>query len=188
LVLQGESESSPKFQKYGTAFAILESDSQGRNKYTGSKIMKNIKKLFFGLIFAAFAIVSINSSAFAGDKVLTVEIPFDFYVKNEKLEAGKYEVKKNTESIFVLRSVETGKQILMTATISTANDNDKIERVVFNQYGDRYFLRSVFWHRTASGRDLGESKTERKIRKEAQDDSQLAKGAKAKTVSLSLSK
>lgn len=149
--------------------------------------MKGMKKLLFGIIFTAFAIVSINSAVFArGGDSLTVEIPFDFYVRNEKLNAGEYEVQKNTEDVFVLRNVETGKKIILSARISAGKNGVEAEKVVFNKYGDRYFLREVYMDRLSLGRDLGESKTEKKIRKESADDSQLAENAKPKTVSISL--
>lgn len=149
--------------------------------------MKGIKKLLFGIIFTAFTVVSINSAVFARDtESLTIEIPFDFYVRNEKLSAGAYEVQKNTENVFVLRSVETGKKIILSAQISAGANNAADEKVVFNKYGDRYFLRQLYVNRLSTGRDLGESKTEKKIRKETEDDSRLAKTAKPATVSISL--
>lgn len=151
--------------------------------------MKGIKKLFTGLIFSAFAIVSINSAVFArGDRAMIIEIPFDFYVKSEKLSAGRYDLMKNTEKIFVLRSVETGRQILLVGQFSLDTKDDEPERIIFNRYGEQYFLRGLYWNRTAAGRDIGESKAERKVRKESSDENRIAESAKPKAVSVLLGK
>lgn len=147
--------------------------------------MKGIKRLFLGLIFTAFAIVSISGTALAGggSKVMIVEIPFDFYVKNEKLAAGKYEVQKNSENVFILRRAETGEQIILVSQITLGMKEKEPERIIFNRYGNEYFLRSLYWNRKANGRDLGESKTEKNIRKN-EDERQLAEKSKPKAVSV----
>ena len=153
--------------------------------------MKNLKKLFLGFILTALTIVSISGSALAAarDTVMKVEIPFEFYVKNEKMAAGQYELQKISERLYVLRGRKNGQKVLVATNYALSNKNSAAtEKLVFNRYGSETFLREIYSNRTAEGQGWSESETEKKVRQGLENDDRLARGAKPKTVSVSLTK
>lgn len=129
-------------------------------------------KLFaLALVLGLFTVLGTASSANA-QSVLRFNIPFEFNVGTEKYAAGKYEMKKINSSVFLLRNVEEGKAFLIgTDNDVEQNKNLKFEGIIFNRYGETYFLREIFAHR-AYGREISESKLEKEIRSQ---ESNLAK-------------
>jgi len=123
-------------------------------------------KLF--VISFLFVIVGIFSSqsAFAQSELLSVEIPFNFHVGNEKLAAGKYEIKRLKNNIFMLRNTDGQVQVLAQTPVTIENTKSAdAEKIIFNRYGNQYFLRQIFANRANLGRGLYESKAEKNARK-----------------------
>lgn len=157
--------------------------------------MNTAKKLFLGLMLTALTVISFGGATAAkaaagGDgNVMTFEITFDFYVKNEKMAAGEYELQKISERMFLLRNTETGQKRMIATTVGVANRKGiEAETLVFNRYGSQTFLRKIYADRMADGFGLDESKAEREIRRETEDENKLARGAaKPQIVSLKLS-
>ena len=104
---------------------------------------------------------------------IEVSIPFDFTVGNTDLQAGKYSVRFISHNALLLRSADARKSVIIVAPRAIEGDKNKQERLVFNRYGDRYFLAQVWMLRTDSGRELDPSGAERRLAKEssvAKDD------------------
>ena len=123
-------------------------------------------KLFaLGLVFGLFAILGTAVSAQA-QQVLQFDIPFDFYAGSEKFAAGKYEIKKVNSSVYVLRNAgEKDGMLITTSGDAEQNREAKLEQIVFNRYGETYFLRKIYAKRMASGHEVAESKFERETRR-----------------------
>jgi len=82
--------------------------------------------------------------------------------------------------VLSLRS-EDGKQTIVNAPLTVGSRDSKGgARLVFNRYGDSYFLNQV-WLTTEIGQQLFPTKSESKAR-----DRQLAKGIKSERVEVSL--
>lgn len=139
-----------------------------------------MKTQFLRFLVLTFAFLIFSVSAFAqyGTR-MQVEIPFNFNVGNEKLTAGNYEINRISTTSFLFRNKTGSVTVLAQAplTFETAK-NSTIEKLIFNRYGDRYFLRQIFSTRNNVGRALYESKSEKMVRQGIKGDDEMAKKAK----------
>jgi hypothetical protein len=96
---------------------------------------------------------------------MRAHIPFDFYVGDRLVAAGEHAVKTMSVDESALR-IGNGRQSVTILTNSArARGDGGFPRLVFRKYGDQYFL-AVVWAADNTGRTLGESKRERRLRKE----------------------
>jgi hypothetical protein len=97
-----------------------------------------------------------------------VDIPFDFTVGNKELKAGKYAVSRlsttsNSGALIIRAEDNSG-----AANFNVNGVTDKEEqqpRVVFNRYGNKYFLAQIFDGVSNEGFGLMKSKAEREAAK-----------------------
>jgi hypothetical protein len=80
---------------------------------------------------------------------IAVSVPFDFYVKNQKLAAGEYRIeslnpRSNQPDIVIRQKNGRVKELVMMLrlTLSGAGSDPK-PRLVFNRYGSNYFLSEI---------------------------------------------
>jgi len=97
---------------------------------------------------------------------MRAQVPFDFHVGDKLVRAGEYTVRSMTADEQLIR-ISSGKDV---ASITTnygrqGGNGDGRARLVFNKYGDQYFLSAV-WGADSTGRTLSETKRERNLRKE----------------------
>ena len=106
----------------------------------------------------------------------TYSVPFDFYVGNDKMAAGKYEIQRVSETLYQIRSVKNSKSVFVSAYQPMSDENQvKSAKLVFNQYGQNRFLRIIYTQIRTAGRFVNESKTERHAQKESKSENNLAK-------------
>jgi hypothetical protein len=95
---------------------------------------------------------------------IIANVPFDFVVKNQHFAAGAYSVTvSRAQGSLLIRGEDNGSA---TFALSYAAQRDKAERyptLVFNRYGDRYFLSQVWPVGSDSGRALTPSKMEEEL-------------------------
>lgn len=135
----------------------------------GGVMKKSLFKSFLMLaVFTAATIaISFTTTKAQSAEPLTINTTFDFYVGNEKLSAGKYTIKRLTAHSFVVRSEDRKVNVIAQVVSETGKATDsKIEKVVFNRYGERYFLAEIWNMRNSTGKAVGKSKTERQAEKE----------------------
>jgi hypothetical protein len=109
-----------------------------------------------------------------------VNLPFDFTAGKATLRAGRYSIRKLSGSVLSIRS-EEGKRVLVDAPLVVGERDSKGgARLVFNRYGDLYFLTQV-WLNPESGQQLFPTKMEGKAR-----TTQIAKGFKPQRIEVSL--
>ena len=93
------------------------------------------------------------------------EVPFDFQILNQTLEAGTYAVvQTNASSVLMLRNQDTGNSIAIMAGVNKSGKAGDA-RLVFNRYGDRYFLSQVWFAGDEIGHGLMPGKLEREVAK-----------------------
>jgi hypothetical protein len=110
-----------------------------------------------GVLFLMLAVVSVSAQAPTGAQV---NIPFDFSAGNANLKAGTYTIMRSTGNALKLRSADGKKTVLINAPLTIgARDFKAGERLVFNRYGNEYFLTQV-WLTVDVGRQLFTSKAE----------------------------
>lgn len=106
--------------------------------------------LFAGLMVPATQAQSI---------ILKADIPFDFVVGDKQLHSGEYNVKQTHPGVMLIQGTRSSAMVLTTAA-----DGGKISdvgKLVFNRYGDQYFLSKIWTN--DSGRQLPKSRLEREV-------------------------
>jgi len=124
--------------------------------------------LTFLLMLAA---VSVNAQQLSEERIM-VNIPFDFAVGETKLPAGKYTLRRiiSTSSAdqLLIQNAET--RVDMRTGITSPNRASEVQReskLIFNRYGEQYFLSQVWMAGSDTGRDLFQSRNERNLAKES---------------------
>lgn len=136
--------------------------------------MQSLKLLAAAFVLGIFTVLASANTASA-QEVLSFKVPFEFSVGGKKMEAGNYDLKKMSHSRFVLRNAETKESMIIVSDGDTANGGAATgETLVFNRYGNAYFLRRIYANRNQPGREIYESKKERLVRK-GENETQLAK-------------
>ena len=134
--------------------------------------------MLVGIITLAMA--SALAASAQNSRSLVVNIPFDFNVAGKSMPAGDYIVSRSNTNDQTILNRRDGKAnaIVLTKTLQ-ARDRQSESRLVFNRYGEHYFLSSVWTSGEKLGRELYKSRQERAISNE------LAKNdVKAETVTL----
>ena len=101
-------------------------------------------------IFLGLAVTGVNAQA---PSKVEVNIPFEFSAGPKTLHKGVYSIKRLSGNYLSLRSVDGKSSVILNAPLNLTALDDKGERLVFNKYGDEYFL-SQIWLTTDTGREL----------------------------------
>ena len=131
-------------------------------------------------LFFMLAIASVNAQT---PSRVEVNIPFDFSAGKATLKAGAYSIKRTSANALAIRSADGKTTALVNAPLTVgARDSKAGERLVFNQYGDQYFLSQV-WLSVDTGRQLLTSGTETKT---ARDYRLASNNAKPQRVEIAM--
>lgn len=102
-------------------------------------------------IFLGFAVAGVQAQT---PSRVEVNIPFEFSAGKTTLKPGVYTVKRMSGNLVTLRNVEDKSSVILNAPVNLSSTNvEAVERLVFNKYGDRYFLTQI-WLTVDSGREL----------------------------------
>jgi hypothetical protein len=128
-------------------------------------------------LFFALAVVAVQAQT---PSRAEAELPFDFTAGKATLKAGSYEIKRLGNAISI-RTADGKKTVLANAPLLIGSrDRKGGARLVFNRYGDLYFLSQV-WLSVDSGRQLFPSEAESRAR-----EFQFSKGVKPARVEVAL--
>ena len=98
--------------------------------------------LILSIIVSALSITA--SSQPKKDLLFRVSVPFDFIVGVAHLPAGRYSVYRVGASNIILIESVAGKGAAFTlVNTETSGTGERPNSLVFNRYGDRYFLQQV---------------------------------------------
>lgn len=123
-----------------------------------------MKKLLFAL--AATGILTTASMA-AERYSVKARVPFDFTVAGKEFAAGNYTFENQEVPSTLLLRDATGKGVtFVQVTTLYANSQNAEALLVFNKYGDRYFLSKVL-RATGTGGLVSKGKIERELRASA---------------------
>jgi len=125
-------------------------------------------------------------SAFGQEK-LRVDIPFEFHVANAVMPAGQYYVDqsgRNIRNLLILDCYACGAQaVALTFPAGGGSYVPTEGRLVFNKYGETYFLSEVWTPGNNFGMALSESRTERELARTTLSHARIALPVR-KTVTL----
>jgi hypothetical protein len=119
---------------------------------------------FIALVFALTIYPTQAHAQIIGD--LDANIPFQFYVGNTKLPAGEYRIQIVDNSDLTVMEISrvdgSASALFQVQDAETSNEPAQSE-LIFNKYGDRYFLAKLFDEGNPSGSRLAESRYEKEI-------------------------
>lgn len=120
-----------------------------------------MKRITVGILLV-LASVFATGAAFAADRAVHANVPFDFTVGDRLLPAGSYTIASFSSGVIEIRSSD--RQIsLMTMTLPDSNEPANDGKLVFDRYGDQYFLSEVLCPMAAISAAVPKSKLEKKV-------------------------
>ena len=104
--------------------------------------------------FGAYALLAACCFSVQAETRVIANVPFDFMVRNQQFVAGSYTLTVDIpKSVVLVRGAEDAVLSLSIAT-TRASHGDLRAKLVFNRYGDRYFLSEVWPAGSNDGREL----------------------------------
>ena len=122
--------------------------------------------LFIALVFALTMYSSKAQAQIIGN--LEADIPFQFHAGNTELPPGKYviHILDNSDlTIMEISSADGKMSALFDVREAEANSTPARDELIFNKYGNRYFLAKLFDKSNADGSAMIESRYEKTIDK-----------------------
>ena len=110
--------------------------------------------LFAGLMVPATQAQSI---------MLKADIPFDFVVGDKQLPSGEYHVKQMHQGVTLIQSKDARSAAMVLTIGLQASKVSDAGKLVFNRYGDQYFLSKIWEASSNTGRELRKSRLEREV-------------------------
>jgi hypothetical protein len=128
------------------------------------EIRHQLLALFIALIVALTMYPTRAQAQIIGD--LEVSIPFQFHAGSTKLPPGKYVIHMLDNSnltVMEISSADGSISALFDVESVEANSAPAKNELIFNKYGNRYFLAKLFDQENPSGSKVVESRYEKRI-------------------------
>ena len=110
-----------------------------------------------------FAVLMVPATQ-AQSIILQAEIPFDFAVGNNWLPAGEYQVTKpNSHGVILIQSQDARSSAHAMTIGGQAGKTGHVGKLVFNRYGEQYFLSKIWAPGSDTGRELSKCRLEREV-------------------------
>ena len=136
----------------------------------------SVQQLLSLLILSIFALTIFAGKAHAqivGE--LEVNVPFQFHAGDAKLPPGKYVIRMLDDSdlkVMEISSADGTTSALFGVQPTQANSAPAKTELIFNKYGNRYFLAKVFDEGNPDGSQVAESRYEKRISRTAAAEAQ----------------
>jgi len=129
------------------------------------------KKIFSAALTCSLLAVVAAATAYAQmpGTAVRATIPFDFSVKGKILPAGDYEIRRITDepgSLLISSVNDRHERVAFETEPVEAPRIARRAEIVFQRYGDSYFLSEVFSGGAQTGRELFPSRQERVMKSE----------------------
>jgi hypothetical protein len=123
------------------------------------------------LMFGFLVIVSASSTYAQSVNEQRADIPFSFIVGSKTFPAGEYRVTRlNLQSDKAALAIKSAdgrlSKIVLTIPVQAAETSEKA-KLIFNRYGDQYFLAQVWTPADNTGLELLKSRSERTLARHA---------------------
>jgi type V secretory pathway adhesin AidA len=122
-----------------------------------------MKRQAFSLV-SLLTLLLVAGSAFAQTVHVRGNIPFNFAVGNKTLPAGTYDIRSiesGTGKILVLQARDSNTSMMLNSNAAENFKPADKTKLVFNQYGNRYFLSQIWVAGETRGRQLPKSSREK---------------------------
>jgi hypothetical protein len=136
------------------------------NSHAGRKVTSRQYwlPLFIALAFILMIIPGKTQAQTVDD--IEVNIPFQFHAGNVKLPAGQYRIHLLDDAdltVLEISSVDGCTSALFQVQDTKTDSTPARTELIFNKYGDRYFLAKLFEEGSSSGSQVPQSRYEKKI-------------------------
>jgi len=107
-------------------------------------------------------------------ELLVFNIPFDFVAGNKTLPAGEYSIKAAApeRTLLLIDRNDAAASAFMNTEAVAKTEMQTESKLVFNRYGDRYFLSQVWTAGNFRGRQLSKSAREKEMAQIAKSETQ----------------
>jgi hypothetical protein len=107
-----------------------------------------------------------------------MDIPFTFFAGGVRLPAGEYHISHPGDPYFVLIEKDDGRARALVYVHPSATDVSESTKLVFNKYGDQYFLSQVWTEPDREVHQCFNSRREKELMAQAQKPESVAIAAK----------
>jgi hypothetical protein len=128
------------------------------------EVIKGITMLTM-LVAIAFATAVVSANA-QTPKTVVSNVPFEFVVGDVTLAAGEYRINRPLGNALTIQAADSNSAASRLSNEIQPRTDKRHARLVFRQYGDRYFLAEVWTGSDGIGRQLLKSRQERAIERE----------------------
>ena len=111
--------------------------------------------------------------------MLKADIPFDFVVGEKRLPSGEYHVKSLNSGTTQIQSKDAHSSAAVLTTTAQAAKISDVGKLVFNRYGDQYFLSKIWAPSSDAGRQVVKSRLEREMAQRLSNDGTTVIAAKS---------
>jgi hypothetical protein len=122
-----------------------------------------MKRNFLGIL-TTMTLALLISAPLSAQTIAGVTVPFDFTVGQTQMSAGTYEINPLAHDAIVIRDTKAAKSALSVVRSEQSRDSDSTTKLVFNRYGDKYFLSQVSRGFGGGVMQLPTSKLEKEVR------------------------
>jgi hypothetical protein len=162
----GEASGQTKASRFPQTDRAAEPPTPVRNK--SKKTRRYPMKTRTLAVFVVAAFLAVTAGYAQSTTTLVGKIPFEFRVGNSVLPAGDYEViPSSTPRALLIRCFDAKAAVIALPNAAERLHAPKDSTLVFNRYGDTYFLSQVWHGGNNRGYALPKSKTERETAKNA---------------------
>jgi hypothetical protein len=138
--------------------------SHGKNRTRAYRLLSVLAAIAFALtIYAGKA-----NAQVIGD--LVANIPFEFHAGNAKFPAGEYRIHVLDDSdlsVMEIQSVNGSASALFEVQETETKSTPTQSELIFNRYGDKYFLADLFDQGNPSGSEVLKSRYEKRMNQQA---------------------
>lgn len=125
-----------------------------------AKSTSKLRTYLLACSLGAVAMVS-TSQAFAQSNQMRVNVPFAFHNGSQRMPAGVYKVTVESAHLILLQGSSKSGYVNTNPDIGKPAEQGKL---IFQRYGDQYFLREVW----AAGSETGEKCVKTKLERETE--------------------
>jgi hypothetical protein len=146
---------------------FVEAIDKAQAGHKGTRV-RYLLSLFIALVFALTIHPTKAHAQIVG--ALEVNIPFQFHAGNTKLPPGKYVIRMLDDTdltVMEITSADGSTSALFEVQSAEANSAPAKSELIFNKYGNRYFLAKLFDEGNPSGSQVPKSRYEKRISQEA---------------------
>jgi len=134
--------------------------------HKGARV-RHLLSLLIALVFALTIPTKADAQIIGA---LEANIPFQFHVGNTKLPPGKYIIRMLDDpdlTVMEITGADGSTSALFEVQATEANSAPAKSELIFNKYGNRYFLAKLFDEGSPSGSQLLKSRYEKRLNQAA---------------------